>query len=360
MKRCVTLLLACVVLLAGCSGQAQPAYEKYRTQFFDTFDTLTQLVAYTQTQEEFDRYATLCHNEFLALHKLYDRFNNYEGINNIKTINDNAGIAPVQVDDRIFDLLEEAIRWYTETDGKVDVSLGPVTAIWQDYTERYSGDTAEAKLPDPATLQKAADPCDISKIELDKENGTVFLPEPGMQLDVGGVAKGYATELVALRLEAAGLSSFLLSAGGNVRAGGAPLDGIRAKWGVGIQNPDSAITADDSLLDTAFVEHSSVVTSGDYQRYYLYEGRRMHHIIDPDTLYPGENFRAISIIYPDSGMADMLSTALFLLDYDKGLALAQRIGAEVLWVLPDGELRATEGMAAMLKEMGGATGAIIK
>ena len=126
-------------------------------------------------------------------------------------------------------------------------------------------DPANAKVPPMDELRKAAEHTNLHKLILDEANQTAYLDDPDMALDVGSVAKGYATEIVAKELEAAGWNSFILSSGGNVRAGGSPLDGKRTKWGVGITDPSNpeAGTSDEATLDTVFCTNMSVTTAGD-------------------------------------------------------------------------------------------------
>lgn len=358
MKKIITLLAAIVLTFTACSPTPSPQkYNKYRYQFYDSFDTIIDLIAYTETEEDFNKYAELCQESFRELHLLYDRFNNYPNLNNVKTINDNAGIEPVKVDSRILELVKISKEWYEDTHGKVNIAIGPVTSVWHGYMESYNIDSTNSEIPERDKLEAAAEKANVNDIIVNEQDSTVYLAKNGMELDLGGVAKGYATEIVAKKLEEAGLTSFLLSAGGNVRAGGKPLDGQRERWGVGIQNPNDLTGGENSMLDIVFVKNSSVVTSGDYQRFYIYEGKRMHHIIDPDTLMPGDKYRGVSIVVPDSGLADMLSTALFLLDYDEGAELAEKMGAQALWILPDGEIKVTDSMKKIMKDMGGATGA---
>ena len=180
-----------------------------------------------------------------------------------------------------------------------------------------------------------------------------------MSLDVGAIAKGYATEIIASELLRDGYSSFMISSGGNVKAVGKPTDNKRSKWGIGIQNPE-AITnktgVTDKILDIAYIEDVSVVSSGDYQRFYTVNGKSYHHIIDPDTLMPADNIRAVTVMTKDSGLGDILSTAVFLMTYKEGRDFVEGMdGLEALWVLNDNSIEYTEGMKEVLKEHGNAT-----
>jgi len=348
-----------LIFFTGCQAEPTPTeYTKYSDSFFDTFDTLTRVVAYTKTEEEFNTYFNKIHERFSELHKLYDKYNDYEGINNIKTINDNAGIKPIKVEKEIIDLILFSKEWYAKTNGKTNIAMGPVLNIWHDYREEGMYDPSKAKIPPMEDLKEAAEFTDIDKVIVDNEASTVYLPDKRMKLDVGAVAKGFATEIVAQEIMDAGLESGIISAGGNVRVLGKPLDGIRERWGIGIQNPDKEVITDgDNLLDIVFINNASVVSSGDYQRYYIVDGEIMHHLIDPDTLMPGKYYRAVTVISEDAGLADILSTAVFLMPYQEGRQLVEGLdGVEALWVMYDGSVEATDGMKKIMKSHG-ATGA---
>lgn len=340
MKRVCAAVVLCA-LLCGCA--AAPAGEeggqkRYEASFLTLFDTVTTMVGYADSQETFTAQAQQIHDELLEYHQLYDIYNDYDGMNNLKTVNDNAGIAPVEVDARILDMLEFSRELYEETDGRVNVAMGGVLSLWHDAREAGIEDPANAYLPDQDALEEAARHADWSNVVIDEEAGTVYLADPDMSLDVGAIAKGYAVERVCETAPA----GMLISVGGNVRATGPKPDG--SPWVVGIENPDGG-----DFLHTLYVEDSSVVTSGDYQRYYLVDGQRYHHIIDPDTLYPATRWRSVSILCADSGIADGLSTALFTLSQEDGQKLLDAFDAEALWMTQDGQLLYSPGFQAMVR-----------
>ena len=355
--KCMTILLM-ILFLSGCQTVQKNEYSKFNESFFDTFDTLTQVVGYTKSEQEFQVYVQKIHGRFQELHRYYDIYNNYEGLNNVKTINDNAGIKPVKVDQEIIDLILFAKEWYKQTEGKTNIAMGAVLEIWHEYREKGMDDPQNAKLPPMEVLQNAVAHTDMDKIIVDTENSTVYLADQWMSLNVGAIAKGYATEIVAKEIMAEGFTSGIISAGGNIRVLGKPLDGIRERWGVGIQNPDKLIVSDEqNMLDTIFLNNASVVSSGDYQRYYFVDGKAIHHLIDPQTLMPGEYYRAVTVVAKDSGIADLLSTEVFLLPYEQSRKLVENFeGAEAIWVMADGTIESTDGMKKIMKSQG-ATGA---
>ncbi len=349
----LALVLVLTVLLPGCK-KVENEYVRYTDSFFDVFNTLTQVIGYTKSEEEFYLHFEKIHARLQELHKLYDIYNSYEGINNIKTINDNAGIKPVKVDRELVDLILFAKDWYYLTEGRTNIALGPVLKIWHDYRAEAIYEPQNAKLPPMEILRAAASHTDIEKIIVDTENSTVYLADSRMRLDIGAVAKGFAVELVAKEIFVEGMISGVINAGGNIRVIGQPLDSVRDRWAIGIQNPDASIVAEnDNILDTVFISDASVVSSGDYQRYYMVGDEVIHHIIDPLTLMPGTHYRSITVLAVDSGVADFLSTELFLIPYKESRALADSIaGVEAIWVMPDGKVEATDGMKQILRSSG--------
>ncbi len=358
--RALCLLCTAGMLLTGCTlPVSSHVYGKYQYAFLGVFDTVVQVIGYAKSQKEFDGYAQQIQSRFEELSRLYDRFYEYDGINNICTINKNAGIAPVQVEEEILDLLEFAQEAYEISQGTVNVALGPVLEVWHSYMERYSQDPENAILPSRQELESAAAHTRLDLVKIDREAGTVFLEEKGMLLDVGAVAKGYATQRVADEIYAAGFTSFVISAGGNVVTGDAPLDGVRGSWGIGIQDPEADVEDPQAQsVDVVFVKNRSVVSSGDYQRYYMVDGMRVHHLIDPETLMPAGHYREVTVVCDDSGMGDLLSTALFVLDYPESRALAEFMDLQVMWIFEGGRVEYTDSLLPLLRDRGGATAAL--
>ena len=343
MKRTATLILL-LVLLCGCT--AAPAksddtgLNRYEATFLTLFDTVITIVGYAETKEAFNETAQAFHDELLEYHQLYDIYNEYEGINNIKTINDHGWEHPIKVDQRIIDLLLFSKELYTQTEGRVNIAMGSVLRLWHDARETGIADPSRAALPDQAALEQAAAHTDIDSIQIDVEESTVFLSDPEVKLDVGAIAKGYAVEQVCRNTP----SGLLISVGGNVCPTG-PKPESGQPWVVGIQDPEDP----EQYLHTIYVEDVSVVTSGDYQRYFTVDGVPYHHIIDPDTNYPAGYWRSVTILCRDSGVADALSTALFTLPQEEGQALLDAFQAEAMWVRQDGTILYSPGFQAYIR-----------
>lgn len=326
-------------LLTGCKKNTELV--KYEGQFLDLFDTVTTIVGYEKNQTEFKEKIGQLKKELEQYHKLYNIYDSYEGINNIKTINENAGKKPIKVDKRIIDLLILGKELYDKTDGKVNIAYGSVLSIWHDYRTIGIENPENAKLPTMEELKKAKEYTDITKLTIDKENSTVYLEEEKMALDVGSLGKGYAVEMLGKYAEKIGMSKVLISVGGNICSVGTRND--ESQWRVGLQNPD--MDSEQTYLMKIKLEDESFVTSGNYQRYYIVDGKQYNHIINPNTLMPAEYFASVSVLSPHSGVADGLSTALYNMSYEEGKAIVEQSeNTEAIWIMKDGTIQYTDGM----------------
>ena len=324
-------------MFCSCSENKQKS--KFNTYSMDYFDTVITITGYEYTQEDFDAVSKEALDLLGEYHRLYTIYHRFDGLENLCTINElvDGEHRTVTVDRRIIDLLIYAKEMYTLTDGIMNIAMGSVLSLWHDYRTIGMDNPTEASLPPMNKLLSAAEHTDIEKMVIDEENCTVTLTDPLMKLDVGAIAKGYATERVALHLEQKGVTGYVLNVGGNVRTIGAKADGDN--WTIGIENPDG-----EEYLAYLSLNGQSVVTSGSYQRFYYVDGKAYHHIIHPDTLMPAENFTSVSIVCNNSGLGDALSTALFCLSYEQGKTLIETISdAEAMWVTEDGNITYSSG-----------------
>ena len=338
MRRIICVLLVCI-LLSGCTVPAPAAENKiYEATFLTLFDTVTVIKGAADHQETFKSISQSIHDELLFYHQLFDIYQDYDGLNNLKTVNDHAGVSPVKVDRKIIDLLLDCKAYYELTNGKVNVAMGSVLKLWHEARTDGINDPSNAKVPDMDSLEKAAMHVDLDAVVIDEAESTVYISDPDVRLDVGAIAKGWAVQRVAENAPA----GLLISVGGNVCATGPKT--ADTPWVVGVQNPDG-----DDYLHTIYVSGGSVVTSGDYQRCYTVDGKLYHHIIDPETLYPSTYWRSVTIICNDSGLADALSTALFLLPLEDGQLLLDQCGAQAMWVDADGSRHYSPGFQALIR-----------
>ncbi|MBE6652881.1 MAG: FAD:protein FMN transferase [Ruminococcaceae bacterium] len=342
MRKYLVALTLAVALMLSALPSCAPRAEKFSVHSFDYFDTVTTVTGFASSKDDFDEIAEQILAELGEYHRLYTIYHRFEGLENLCTINElvDGQHRTVTVDRRIVDMLLYAKDMHEMTDGRVNIAMGSVLSIWHDYRTEGMNDPSAAKIPPMDRLTDAARHTDIHCLVIDEEACTVTLTDPGMTLDVGAIAKGYAVEMVARSLEEKGVSGYVLNVGGNVRTVGAKADGT--PWIVGIENP----LEDEENPYTAYLqlEGEALVTSGSYQRYYVVAEKRYHHIIDPNTLMPSEGFLSVSVVCKNSADGDALSTALFCMTAEEGLALVESLpDVEAIWVLPDGTRRTSSG-----------------
>lgn len=299
-------------------------------------DAPVTFVAYTENEAEFNQFQEILKDEILVLGQLFDKYNNYEGLNNLKTINDNAGIQPVEVDQALIDLIQFAKEYYTITQNTFDISMGSVLEVWHNYRDEgkllNSSDPAQyGRVPTLEELQIAKECVSWDFIEVNDENNTVYINNPCASLDVGGIAKGFAADIVVKKLIEAGLETAIINIGdSSIITIGTKPNGD--EWGVGIAQPKKNVLIADSSVDTLYFEGSiHISTSGDNQNYYIAEGDiTYHHLIDPSTLYPVvTSLHSVTIATSlSAAAAEALSKAMFILPYDEALSLLNKLKAE--------------------------------
>lgn len=340
---CAALLAA--LLLAGCAGK-NTKIEPQGKAYFTYFDTVSYVYSYAgDSAERFDERSAEVSNILGEYHKLFDIYHEYSGVNNLCTINRQAGGEPVPVDERLVDFLLYARQLYELTDGEMNIMMGSVLRLWHDCREAASQSPANAAIPSGEELETAAEHMDFSTLEIDEENLTVRITDPEASIDVGALGKGYATERAAEFLSRDGAQSYVLNVGGNIRIIGTKPDGTG--WVTGIRDPQGS---QEQFAISLRLENTACVTSGIYERYFTVDGQRYHHIIDKDTLYPADYFASLTVLTEDSGLADALSTALFCMSQEEGASLAEKLdGVEVIWIYADGSIEYTDGVKELIE-----------
>ncbi|MBQ7332982.1 MAG: FAD:protein FMN transferase [Clostridia bacterium] len=327
MRKFFSLILAllCLFSLFSC-GDGESGKENTRL-FYDYFDTWGTLYDFSGARySDFSKVADEVEKILKEYHELCDIYNKYEGKNNLATVNEMAGRGPVEVDEKLIELLEYSKEIYYLTNGETNVAFGSVLKIWHEYRE------AGVDVPDITELEEANLHTDIEKMVINHSLGTVELLDSRMSLDVGAVAKGYAVEMVAEYLKEKELSSYFFDMGGNLRAIGEKSNGV--PFSSAVQNVVlGGYAARFELFDSA------LVTSGSYVRYYTVDGINYHHIIDKDTLFPKNDYVSVSVKATSSALADALSTALFNMDIQEAEVLLGKLtGVSAVFVKPDGQV----------------------
>lgn len=336
MKKFISIILSLSFLLTLVSCSADTGLKRFSKSFFDIFDTASTVVAYDKSQEDFDKHFKMFYEEAETYSKLYDIYKSYDGVVNLKYVNENAAKEPVKVDEKIIDLLLYAKKAYDMSEGYTNICMGSVLSVWHDKREEGLENPEKATLPDVDVLKERSKHTDMKNLVLDTENSTVFFADEKMTLDVGAIAKGYvADKMCEFVLSNNIWQSATISLGGNLKTVGYKNNDGKTKFVIGIESPDKS---KDYLSKVSVANGISVVTSGDYQRYYTVDGEKYCHIIDPDTLMPADKFTSVSIVTNNSANADALSTALFIMDIEKGLQLVESMeDVEAIWVYKNGK-----------------------
>ena len=352
MKRFISLLCMCVmlgllVLLTGCPNTTIEG-EKNKSKgkvYFSFFDTVSYVYSYSGDElSVFDENCNEVSKLLEKYHRLFDIYNEYSGVTNLRTLNLNAGKEAMKVDKELIDFLLYAKELYVLTNGEMNVMMGSVLRLWHDCRE-MSKNPSLAKIPTTEELNEASLHTDISNLVIDEQNQTVRILDAKASIDVGALGKGYATEKAAELLRSRNALSYVLNIGGNIRTIGTKPDG--SGWGTAIKDPQDS----NKYAIVIDIADTSCVTSGDYERFFTVGGTKYHHIIDKDTLMPSTYFSSVSIITPNSGLADALSTALFTMSYEDGVELVNKIGnVEVFWITRDGTKLYTEGFGDLIKK----------
>ncbi len=341
MKKIISILLI-LTILVGCQTTNTANLDRYSdTDLTAGFDTFVTLTTYEENEASFNEKMDTTVQLFKQYNDYFDIYNEYEGINNIKTINDNAGIAPVVVDDEILELLLNAQTMYELTNGKFDITIGSVLKVWHEYRDEgillnMSGTLAP--IPSNEELEEAKACSGWQYIEINEEEKTVYINNPCVSLDVGGNAKGYSAEKIVEALQEDTYAGFI-NAGGNTRIINTKPDD--SDWVLGIEHPETG----NSVITLNVTGSISLVTSGDYRRFFYGEDQKIyHHIIDPDTLMPANYYRSVSILTLNSGDADVLSTSLFSLSIEEGKKVLEAYNelypetpAEAIWIMENNE-----------------------
>ncbi|MCI8666478.1 MAG: FAD:protein FMN transferase [Dorea sp.] len=316
-KRLVPLLISAALLLSGCSELTKTQSQVYTDTLFDTVVRVEILDGVD------DDVLKGCENICKKYHAM---FSNKLEDSEISQIN-NAGGNPVEVSDETITLLKKAIYYGDLSNGAFDVTIAPVSNLWDFHAETPAP-------PSPEAINEAVSHVDYKNIFID--GNTVRLLDPYAAIDVGGIAKGYIADILKNYLNEHGVKHAIINLGGNVLAMGSRLDG--SDYNIGIQKP---FDMTGEAVTSVRISNKSVVTSGTYQRYFEADGKLYHHILDPHTGSPCENsLNSVTIITNSSLTADALSTTCFLLGYDKSMRLIEQLdNVDAVFITKDNKIQ---------------------
>lgn len=317
MKRSLFWLIlgTLAVALTGCAP-------KQATQDFYAMDTVMSITAYGGKAEQAVSECVQYINQLEAA------ISRTQESSEISAVNEADGTT-VELSEETADILQDALDIAAETDGCFDPTVAPLSDLWQIGTDN-------AHLPEQEEIDEALQYVGYERVSMD---GGAVTMDAGMKMDLGGIGKGYAADHVVEILESYNVKRAIIALGGNIYALGSKDRGLN--WTVAITDPDNQ----EDYLGTLEVSDTSVVTSGDYERYFEQDGKRYCHIFDAETGYPAEtDLRSVTVVTPESTKADGYTTALFVMGYDKAVEFCEQHEIEAIFVCSDHTVHVTDGL----------------
>lgn len=299
-------------------------YKEYSKNYFYMDTYINVKVNSVKSKIEMDSIFEDIDYLYSSYHELTDRYNEYDGTYNVYYLNEILSDGEeIEIDKRLSDIIELGIEYYDNTNGLFNIASGNLTLIWKNFIDNCD------RLPSNFDVNT-----NINDIVIE---GNMYTKYNGVRLDLGGIAKGYVTEIVGDYLEESGIDSYIINAGGNVK-GGKAYD--KDYYVVGITNPDST----SSIFTKVNVNDLSVVTSGSYQRYCELDGNIYSHIINPVSKYPSNYMKSVTVISEDSSIGDIYSTYLYLLPVEEGLKVVNSIDdIEAIWYIDQDNIVRSDG-----------------
>ncbi len=333
-KTVISFLLICILLLSACTKQ-EKVFKKDLTAM-DTFITITVV---SDSSERAEAAIDAAFDEIKRLELL---INYYSPDSELSAINRAAGKSSVKVSDDTLEMLQMALDISDRTGGAFNPAIGSVIKLWD-----FSRQAEEHAVPSKESINKVVTLIDYRKVKIDDKKSEVFLQEEGMELDLGGIAKGYAADKAVEAIKSKGIKAALVAIAGDIKGYGIRPDG--EAWRVGVQNPRQN-DKDDELLTSLYLNDEAISTSGDYFRFFTKEGKRYHHIIDPRTGYPAEsNVISVSVIASEGYVSDGISTGVFVLGTEEGIELLESMGIEGILVDSEMKVFLTNGLKGKLE-----------
>ncbi|MBS7021302.1 MAG: FAD:protein FMN transferase [Firmicutes bacterium] len=327
-KKVNIIIWGFVILLATGIGIAyftkKNQFQLYKRNLF-YMDTYIEVRIYSKDKEKAEQALDGVEAIYKEYHQLSDPYKKYDGLTNVHTIRYNRKRdAYLKIDKKLYQMIEYGLEWMEKSDGKLNIGLGQVIDCWKKYRELKNGVPSKEEL-------------EALKVDTEiilKDGDSILNNHPA--IDLGSIAKGYATEEASAYLKKQGMTRFLINAGGNVEVG---LSDSERKYKIGIEDPNTG-----GVFTIANVTNQSVVTSGGYERFYEYQGKKYHHIIHPETLYPADYMKSVTVITDNSKLGDILSTTLFLMPIDEGKKLVENMdGVEAIWYGKDDNITRSKG-----------------
>ena len=323
MKKIIGMFLLSF-LMVGCQGT--PHLVKRSQMLMGTVVFVTAVAPDESTAQQAAKAGL---NEIRRLEEL---LSTWIPTSELSKVNAAAGQEPVQVSQETFEVLERSLDMAKLTNGGFNIAVGPAVKAWD-----ASG---EGQVPPLEILEALRPQIDVAQIQLDKMQRTVWLRRQGMQIDVGGIGKGYAADLAARVMQTSGATAGVVALSGDIKTFGRMPD--QQKFVFGIQHPRQE---QGVVLGRIELENEAVSTAGDYQRYFMKDGIRYHHILDPGTLQPARGCQSVTVVAKEGVIADGLDTGIFVMGPDKGMTLIESLpDVEGVIVNAEGQILISSGL----------------
>lgn len=337
LKLAASFLIALVtvgpVLLAGCAsvpGSSTPIIVKRSQMHMGTLVTITAVAPTEQAAQ------SAVSTGFQEIHRLEGLLSTWIQTSELSRVNAAAGREPVKVSPETFTILKRSLDMARLTDGGFNIVIGPAVEAWS-VTEREH-------IPNDKELDAIRPLVDLSHIQLNEAERTVFLTRSGMRVDVGGIGKGFTADLAARVMQEAGALAGVVALSGDIKTFGRLPDG--AKFPFGIRHPRE----EGVLLAIIELQDEAISTAGDYERFFEREGVRYHHILDPRTLHPARGCQSVTVIAQEGTVADGLDTGMFVMGPERGMELVERLpGVEALIIDAKGQIHVSSGLRARIR-----------
>ena len=306
------LAILAVFVLVSITSNAQKTRFSFSEQ---KMGSPLHIIFYAQDSVNANKQARAC---FELIDSLNHIFSNYDSSSELTSINNNAGIAKNIASPLMWELIMQSKEAYIKSKGAYNIAMGPLTQLWR-TVRRLKQFPSQVQIKNKLLL------CDFNKIQLNNQDHSIYLPAKGMQLDFGGIGKGYIAQKVVDYLKKEGVTASLVDAGGDIVFGDAPPN--KKGWIVGVNQPEKT---DDLLPEKLQLHNMSVATSGDVYQFIEHDGKKYSHIINPLTGYGVTSLRNVTVIANNGADADWLATACSILPINEAKKLALSLHAELL------------------------------
>jgi thiamine biosynthesis lipoprotein len=319
------IILILLTTAISCSPGKGSVYKK-------TMPLMDTIVSITVVADSKDTAEKAIEKTFAEIGRFGDLINFYADKSELAEINRNAGLHSVKVSPETLDVIEKAVFTAEKSGGAFDPTIGPIMRLW---------DFLNKNKPPESMILQALPLVNYKDILIDRTNTTVFLKRKGMMLDLGGIAKGYAADLAVDSLKKGGILSGLVSIAGDIRTFGVKPD--KSPWTIGIKNPRQTGEKDEIVAKIRLSDRA-ISTSGDYERFFISEDKRYHHLLDPKTGRPASGCRSVSIVTDKAVNTDAFSTAVFILGPEKGMKLMKEMGMDAMIIDSSGTIHMTDAI----------------